>query len=535
MIKTLGFVIVFFFQTVVFSQTRVLEMEFDQVEDASLYEFEFRIQGESKLIKVLSLKNPMVEMELPYNHYEFRQRTRDQRKVPGPWSAWEKFTVTVPEIKITNPAEKMRIETDSFDFEKISINWNPNPGIATYQITAMDIRTNQEVLTQISRTNQVELELPVASEYKVSVKTILDENVASDLEQTASVQFSVIAEALEKPDIISVKSEYSRKISWEKNNLAESYQVLLERYDRVQKRWRPLMVANDFKGTELKFNPQWGGGQYRLKVGAKAPFRKQSDFEVDNFELASVRTPAAEYNASVTKSIDRINGFYAQASWLITQFSMSSLVHESHTTTRVKPLGGTLRVGTGYFKSNYSWGFSGFLNSSHVILNDQNKAFNSLDLNALYRYKFTYRDELRLSLGLSHKELPVLYGDEQMNQSGFHKANVSGPRLAMEYWYSLGPQVGLQMNYSQNFYSFFENQSAPNGRRVKVPTSFQLGMMMSYKFNDTVTALIGVTHQEESYEYEATERSGADPIVAGTLNNGFLKADYIGLMVEIGL
>ncbi len=519
----------------VLSQTRKIVFEFDEVTDATRYDFEFRESGKTELVKKISQKESVVELTLPFNYYEYRQRTLDQRKVPGPWTEWEKFAVTVPELKITQPETLVKLNTKDLKTAKVLVTWVGAAGINEFDVKVIDLKTKNEIENLKTGKSSVNLSLPVAAEYEIVVKTILPKNTPADLAVEAKNQFSVEAGALMKPEISSLESVYAQKISWQKDELAEFYHVSFERYSEELKKWVILFNDKNYQKNLLEFDPKWTGGKYVLKVTAKARLRKSSLAQNEKFQLASTRTPAAEYESLVTKAIDRVDGIFTQVSWLVTKFELSSNVFESNSVANAKPLGGTFRAGLGYFKSDIPWGVSGFMNTSRIILNGENKDFASFDINGLYRKKFTYRDELRLSLGLSQKQVPVLIGDNQTQNFNLFNADVSGPKLGFEYWYSLGPKLGVQLNYNQNFYDLSPNSSAPNGKMLKLPKSFQVGLLASYQFSAKVTGLAGITHQEENYEYEARVQGFPRPVVAGSMNKGSLKADYIGLMVEIGL
>ncbi|MBC7458392.1 MAG: hypothetical protein H7235_08950 [Bdellovibrionaceae bacterium] len=529
-----GIFLIFLILLSAVARARVIELEFEKVEEATHYQFEFRKQGETDILKTVSQETVFVEIDLAFDHYEYRQRAYDRRNVPGEWSPWEPFTVSVPELKIFSPLANSQLE-GSAGLQIVKIDWRGAEGVQKFKVVAKDLVNSRVVAEQTIEDRSVELKLPAGSLFEVEVSTVLIDSKTNDLEAVAKTQFSIQAEALPSAEIKTEKSKFMREISWMAEPLAESYEVIIERYSTATKKWSVVLEDKVMKTNRLEFNPNWAGGNYRIKIKSQAKYRKASPVHIEKFYLASDRSPAAEYNESVTRAIDRVDGYYSQISWLMTQMRISSENLDTGTQASTKPLGGTIRGGIGYFKFNSEWGISGFLNSTRMILNNQNKDFASADVNAAYRTRFSFRDELRVSLGLSDLQVPVLIGDNSLNQFNIKNSNVLGPRLAAEYWYSLGPKIGLQINGHQNFYSGISNSSAPNGNNLKLTRSYQLGLMASYKVNSKVTGLLGLIHQEENYEYEALARSGPQPISAGDLNRGALKADYIGLMVEIGL
>ena len=163
----------FFIYQYSFAQTRTVEFEFDEVIDATRYDFEFREFGKTELIKQISQKESHVELTLPFSYYEFRQRTLDKRKVPGPWSAWEKFSVSVPELKIIKPELNSRVNSNELELAKVLISWEGAVGIQEFEVKIIDLKTNKITHNLKTDKSQIELKLPVAAIYEVVVKTIL--------------------------------------------------------------------------------------------------------------------------------------------------------------------------------------------------------------------------------------------------------------------------------------------------------------------------------------------------------------------------
>lgn len=529
--KPVLFLLLFLF--VGFAEARRIELEFEKVDDAVRYQFEFRKETGTEIIKTISQSDVFVEIELPFDHYEYRQRAFDKRNVPGDWSSWEKFVVTVPEFTITAPVPDAELKSEKAKVN-VRFQWQGGEGVEKFKILIQDMITNQIIEEKVVEGRTTEISLPTGSLYQARVQTILNHPLWPDLDTAAQVQFSVQAGSLESAQVQTEKNKFMRAITWTAEPLAEYYDVTLERISNTNKKWVTVFQDKNLKANQLEFDPKWSGGNYRLKIISKAKYRKDSPLRIEKFYLASNRSPIAEYNESVTRAIDRINGYYGQASWLMTQVHLTSSNVETGTEANTKPQGGTLRAGFGYFKYDANWGVSSFLNITGMQINNQFKDYTGIEVNAVYRTRFSFRDELRVSLGLSDLQVPVLIGNSSAGVSNITKSNVFGPKIAIEYWYSLGPKIGVQAHYSRNFYNLTNNNSSPNGNTLKVPVSFQAGIMASYRFSTKITGLLGLVHQEENYKYEALARSGPQPIAAGTYNEGALKADYIGLMAEIG-
>jgi hypothetical protein len=519
-----------------FAQTRTLVLEFEPVEGSTRYDIEFRQIGSEKIFKAISTIEAEVEIVLPFHHYEYRQRALDKRKIAGSWSNWEQFDVAIPELKILSPTANTLIDTNEEKTQNVKLEWIGADGIKEFEIKIIDVNSQKEIEKFTTKKNTVEVDLPVAAQYEISVSTILPEEIPSDLISQAKTQFALLAKPLEKPKIEPVTNLYSQKVTWKQAEWAETYNVSLYSYSAETKKWMLVYTNETLSSTELLFDPKWRGGKYRLKVQANAGLRKTSPAQTESFKLASVRTPAAEYSAMLIKTIDRVNGYFTQVSWLMTEMNLNSFVYDTSTYSNAHPVGGTVGASLGYFESGKPWGIIGNFSTSRMILNNETKGFSSVDVSSMYRHKFFDRDELRLSLGFSAKQVPVIIGDSFNKDFTIHNADVKGPKMAFEYWFALGPKWGLQANYNQNFFNLISNSSAPNGKRLKMTESFRAGFMTSYQFTDKITGLVGLTHQEDAYEYETSAVIPSGGFVPpDARNNGQLKADYIGLMVEIGL
>lgn len=514
---------------------RTLIFEYEPVEGATRYDFEFRKLGTTELLKNFSQKDAEVEITLPFDKYEFRQRTADKRKVAGDWSPWEKFDVAVPEIKIVNPVTGSSINSSEGITKKVKLNWTGGESVEEFEIKIVDLGKKTEIEKFTTKNRETEVQLPVAAAYEVLITAVVGETVPAELISSATTQFSLVAKELNDPQIIPILSSYSQKITWKPVEFATSYDATLELYSTARKKWETVSTQNNITTSELAFDPSWSGGSYRLKVAANGNLRKRSPASIEKFRLAKVRSPTAEYNSLLFKAIDRVDGYLTQVSWLVTQMNLSSFEFETASAINARLIGGTVRAGLGYFKMGKPWGVVGYLNASRIILNGANNDFTNYDINGMYRKKFVSRDELRLSLGVSQKQIPVIVSENSSSAFRIHNANVLGPRLAVEYWYGLSPKWGLQANYNLNFYNLVENTSAPNGKMMKLPQSFQAGLLTSYQFSDRIAGLIGITRQEDLYQYEALTTGVLQPVAPGSVNSGFLKANYIGLMVEIGL
>ena len=232
--KLFIFLILFIFSSV--SAARIIELEFEKVDEAVAYQFEFRKESETEVIKTISQATVFVEIDLPFDHYEYRQRAYDGRNVAGDWSSWEKFVVSVPEFKITAPAVDAQISAER-TMETLLFQWQGAEGVQKFKIVIQDMVTNQIVEEKIVDGKSVELSIPSGSLYQARVQTALNHPLWPDLDTAAQMQFSIQAGSLNSAQIQIEKNKFMRAISWTAEPLAEAYNVVLERYSNTAKKW----------------------------------------------------------------------------------------------------------------------------------------------------------------------------------------------------------------------------------------------------------------------------------------------------------
>lgn len=511
---------------------RLVNFEWDGDPDAKSFEIEIQQSTKNGKLYSFKVKTSAWNGRLTPGQYTIRLRALDQRGVPGEWSDTAPFPVGLEIPQVSSPKPKQEVVGNSATEASVPLKWNEVPGAKSYkvQISSTDETFKKEIET---KTPSTAISLPVAKSYNWSVVASGLDNVASD--SAGQGYFTLLGQRLAAPKIEQPENEFAREIVWTPTPDAKKYDITVARHDPKRKAWVKVQQINDTEQTSVPVEGNWPGGSYTLMVKAKGDLRSPSETAKMPFKLRSGdRSPAAEFAAEIRRSIDRINGWYGIASYLVTQIQYSAQDFDP-----VNPLGisysavgGTGRVGLGYFKDNSPWGFlsivdlSGFLNE-----NNQNLTSASAEISGVYRKSFGERSEVRAQFGGYYREQQVARGQflgvGNTRVSEYVKGTVAGPHVGAEYWYSFSPRLGIQAN--AHVYMSMMGLNIPNGQTIIPSISNQIGFLGSYRFNRRFTGLVGYTRREDRLEYKS---SPLDPQYAGQNNSSVLTGNYLNFFAE---
>lgn len=511
---------------------REINLEWEPIENAKSYEIQIESKTtsnlpntkESKLktgadkIKSFTVKEPAWTGRLSPGAYLMKLRSRDYRQVPGEWSNTSEFSVSLEPIQIKFPKAFAQISSKKNDNEQIKFQWTAPAGAIEFEAILLD-ENNQELKSIKTKDTFWSLEIPVGANYKFKVKAKdLDGN---ETEGFSLVDFKIFGPKLDTPNIERPESVYVRELKWSASEKSERFTYLISRQDPTTKKFFKLIEVNDHTSTSADFDPSWPGGTYKISVKARAKNRPSSDVASRVFEVVDgSRSPASEYNALVKKSIDHSNGWYAIASYLVTQINYSNDYQDSNTKLTYSAVGGTGRIGAGYLSETTPWGFLGILDLSGYTVSKSNVTFASLEASMIYRKNVGTRSEFRFFSGAYYKELPATIGDSFASTTENKNVAVVGPQAGLEYWYSISPKIGFQLNL--HGYVPLLKITTPNDKSIVPSLSYQAGLLGSYRVNQNFTGLIGVARRNDNIKY------GAGAPLFGTATSDTNQVDVVG-------
>lgn len=528
------FILIFTFWTVTVwaaPYRRSVNFEWEPIEGAKTYEIELRQVKDDKNVEAktfsFKVKEAVWSGQLAPGKYMMKLRSTDYRGVPGEWSPESEFDVALENVNLKFPEPGAKISSKEDKVHSLDFQWAPVGGADTYTFSL----TSEDGKIQISETltdTHFKTEVPVAMSYSWKVSASNKENINS--EATSVGNFTLLGAPLENPKIEKPESDFVREVKWTRPDNASTFDVHITKFSRENKKWENFKVIENTQEESLQFDESWAGGQYQVAVRAKSNMRPDSAMVKQRFSVRhGDRSPAAEYTATVRKSIDRITGWYGIASYLITEMQFKGANPEKNSSVNYNALGGTGRLGLGWFTPSTPWGFLSIIDMSGFTFNGKTQTFASAEVNAVYRYDVGDRGELRLQTGPYYKELPETVGDPFSNQSEDFKITSAGPHFGGEYWYSLTPKLGVQFHV--HLYLSLFKLSTPNGEDLVPTMSTQFGFLGSYRFTPTFTGLVGYARREDKMSYNAISNGGTFAS-SGDVNQSTIVGNYLNLFAE---
>lgn len=510
---------------------RLVNFEWEPIEGATSYEIELiPLKKESAEEKSFNFKTTKASWNgrLTPGKYLMRLRSRDYRGVPGDWSPQSDFHVGLDSAALKSPLSGS-IDTNATEKKEIEFRWDRVGGADQYEFT-LTSEDGKTLITQKLTEPKVKVEVPVAASYSWTVKAVNAEGIAS--ESTAAAKFTLNGKKLEKVSLEQPETEFVREITWAQPEHATSYDVFILHKNERSKKYEKFKSIEKTNLNTLNFDSSWPGGFYKIAVRAHAPRRPSSDLAKMGFRVrAGDRSPAAEYTALVRKSIDRVNGWYGIASYLFTEVKFTGVNPEKSTKLSYNAIGGTGRLGLGWFNPNTPWGFLGILDMSGFTFEGKTKTFASAELNSVYRISMGDRTELRLQAGPYFKEQPDTIGDAQTQASEDAKIVSAGPHLGAEFWFSLTPKLGIQLN--AHIYNSLLKIETPNDRVLEPSMSYQIGLLGSYRVTKDFTGLVGWAMREDRMKYESNPYTPLDPSLNfGNTVESTIVGNYLNFFAE---
>jgi len=502
---------------------RQVTLEWEPNPNANAYEIQ--IIDKLKPNKPIShfVRGSSWQGKLGLGNYVMKIRSLDQRKVPGEWSQVNEFTVTLEKVQIISPKMQEKIKSRSAEKAEVTLTWAQVSGAIHYQlrITKPD---GSEVLNETTSDTLYKAELAVATAYHWEVQAASDSEIKS--EEATGSDFILLGNKLENPEIKHPENKYAHSVQWRAPENAQAYDYALSKWDPKEKKWKILDRHFGAPEIEAILPAEWHGGKYKIAVRATAENREPSSVSVVSFELADgERTPAAEQQAAVRSSVDHSNGWFGFASYLVTDLDYSGVNSDrSPTGTPLNAnvqgaLGGTGRIGLGFLAPENNWGFLGIVDDSGMVINSTVVNYYSIEGNAIYRANVSQFAEIRQLMGWYFKHYPDLVPSASSYDNDFVAA--MGPHYGIEYWQGLTRKFGLQGN-AHLYYDAIQ-LSTPNGQSLQPSLSYQLGFLVSYRYSEQTTGLVGYAYRTDTANYFSN---------TGSLNTSAITGNYLNFILE---
>ena len=513
---------------------RSLEMELEPIEGASAYEIELKSQASKKTL-TFKMTKPFWKAKVKPGIYDFRLRSYDDRGVPGEWSTLEKFVVNFSAPTMLIPQNAQEVKSGEIDTAKTEFKWSPVPNAKRYKVyvesfvvPSQDPQAKPEepkTFAGESENTQLELTLPVATQYKWSVVAIMPNGQEGDRPELPN-EFILLGAKLESPKVEKPFDKYVQSLKWNKPDNSNSYDYVLQR--KEESGWKTMEKKNNIAENEIEFSNTLPGGQYRMAVRARGPLREASGLTSTEFKVhQGDRSPAAVEVSRLRESMDKPTSWYGMASYLITNINYSGVDAENDKKIDYSATGGTGRLGLGYFKPNRDYGFIGVLDLSGINVSGENVQFASLEFH--YAKKLYWMtNKILLSGGLFMKELP----ESRQDNTGKYTHNIvsyAGPHAGVTFWHPFSPKLGLQLNL-RAYFSMFGDKT-PNGAEIDNEMTTQVGAMGSLRLSERLTGFAGIASRVDRASYKKSTSSTTSQFSNQEIQ---LKGNYLNLLLEYG-
>jgi hypothetical protein len=508
---------------------RPFDMEWEEIEGATQYEIEVLSEQGQILIQKITPKASWSGQIRP-GRYQYRLRAFDKRKVPGPWSELEPFTVFLSPVTLLKPEKnKPVLQALKQEEEEVFFSWSLESLATDYKLFIQNEKTSELKEILVAKNPSYKIQLPVAHRYHWWVLPInREKNSEGLLEECEKGEFVLMGPALTKVTIETPETDFVRKILWSHDSHSKKFEVKFLR-KVSEKSWEVVSKTESPTG-QVDVDLSWPGGRYQVQVKAQADHRRDSELSMINFNLRNGdRSEQAQYKAEMRAAIDGFVGWYGQASYLITEIQYTSRQIDLgiYANTEFNTISGTGRLGFGYLGAKKEWGFLSILDLSGMInVQGHNVTFASGELVGLYRTELMDRDELRFKIGAYFKQLPFANVDVFSSLvTQYSHVHLYGATLGLEYWYSLSPKLGFQTH--AYFYSSLSGQDSL-GKQPAKGDSYQYGFLGSYRLSQNRTGLMGLAYRQDATFFQGVDSLGK-PVGEQLVN---IRGLFLNLLLE---
>ncbi len=265
---------------------RAVDLGWDPVEGATSYQVEVLKTGASgEPPQVDTVAASRWERPLTPGLYNFRMRSLDRRRVPGPWSPVKPLRVPYQALAALKPAPNGKIKSGEEATAAVTFAWQAVPEGVDYKLEIFDSRGKPFRKRKVA-SNEAAIDLPVGASYSWQV---VPEAAGKPVGEAPEARraFVLLGASPEAPRILSPDDDEldQRRLSWSRPEYAKAFRVSVA----VQngKKWKTLLDQPNYPGTTLKYPANWTTGQYRLQVASLAPMRETAPATVHEFEITS--------------------------------------------------------------------------------------------------------------------------------------------------------------------------------------------------------------------------------------------------------
>lgn len=510
-----------------------VSLEWEEITSAKKYDLE--VKSATKTFK-FEVKKPSWEGRLSPGLFKMRVRARDKRGVPGVWSEFQDFTVNLDPVQIQAPSQFNQplkfLESLRDDSFSVTISWKKVFAAQKYKVYIKSLTHN---FSKEVETTQLKLSesLPVAQKYQVLVRATNDVVSTRD-EKDQPIEFIIKGLKVPEPELQKLPNQFVREIKWSGANYPQQYDITLEVQDSKTKEFKVVDEKKSYLSTAYPFSENLEGGNYRFSVNANAQYRDSSKkVQTRFFAKKGDRSQVAEELFFLRESIDRLSGWFATGSYIITSVNYNSQnFDKSSSLISYEAIGGTGKVGLGYMTKKNPWGFSGTFETSRLgVEGFGDISYKALELNGIYKIRNGDTGDFRQTFGVVYKELPELLTNFSGTEKSFFNVTALGLHYGVEYWHALNSKYGIQVN--AHAFPMLLGQKTTNSQPLVPSLSYQAGFLASYRYSKNLTFLVGYANRLDQLKYKTSTDSIF--VTNEAENTVQIQGNYLNLFMEYQL
>jgi hypothetical protein len=506
---------------------RNLELQWEQVEGATLYEIELqrKDQDKSKPMRIKT-KEPQWTAGIKAGNYTMRMRSYDRRGVPGEWSPLADLKVRLPFVEPTAPKSNERVVAQDRDEQKVRLAWQAVPGAEKYHVSIQSTSSAWKKEEEVSDTS-LRLALPVAESFAWTVVAIDPKGEAGEV-PVAAASFQLDGPQLKRPSLDRPASKYVSELHWSEVSKSDSYSVEVSYKNPQSHKWEVVDRKADLKSSTLNWDISRPSGVYRLKVQAHGAHRDPSSVATMTFTTrGGFGDREVMQREALRDSFNKPTLFYAIASYMVTTVHYAAANHDTDTAPAFAATGGTGRVGLGYQDPESNWGGFAIGDMSGFNFAGSTYKFASAEGHLTHKLEFGQSGLLLIGAGLFYKQLPILTGSPQSGLSNVGQVSEIGPHLGFTYWIPFTQRIGLQAN-ARVYYALLGG--AANAESIEPSLSYQYGLLGSYRLSSAWMGYAGFAYRHDEANYKSNP--SADEISVPGNNSISINGTYLNLMLE---
>jgi hypothetical protein len=286
---------------------RTVEIEWDEVPDATQYDLEIYDGKSKKFIKTFTSKTSVFKLNIKMGKYYFRSRIFDKFERSSDWTDMAELVIAPPPTKIKSkmpeaPEVFANKKTGLFD---LPIVWEPLPGVESYKLLLETPEGKVEKEFVIKGTSAA-VKVP-PGQYQMRVQAVLSDGTVGDPSEATPI-LSVLGAKIQAPSLqfkrIPTKGQW---VSFRSELASAHFDGELYYKPLEGTSWAKVREFKDMKDRKIVFDHTYTPGLYLLKMVAKAKGFTPSEHGETEFLLKPIEPdllPIPEETISFLKGLD---------------------------------------------------------------------------------------------------------------------------------------------------------------------------------------------------------------------------------------